>query len=472
MTKRFLRAAVAGGLVLALGFLLGGCPQPTDDDGDSGPSAAQEQADEFKAAQSAVLGKTAETVALSDEEAVEAALAAYEALSANVKALLTEEKAKLDGLKAKIAELKAATSAEELAAEAFRTSHNAVLEKTAETISLGDKAAVEAALAAYEASSAEVKVLLAAEKAKLDGLKAKIEELPVFATMAGLQSWLEGQNTNDADSPYAVAYTGDETPVQIYDALNTADRFVDLDLSVSSVTGFDTGTEPGRAKIISLTLPDSLTATPDSTDTGTAIFRGFTNLKTIRAANVATVGQTSFRGLTSLTTVILPKATEIKQYAFSGCTSLTTVSLPKATEINQYAFYNCTNLATVDIPNIQTIGRSVFSGNTSLEEINLSNAGTIGVMVFFGCKNLTTVILGNTPPALDTLVDTSHMFMSIAAAASPKTITFKVPNVSVYTAAGSPWSDKIGANKNVGYYWDSLGAGKDYLTVALEPITP
>jgi hypothetical protein len=60
--------------------------------------------------------------------------------------------------------------------------------------------------------------------------------------------------------------------------------------------------------------------------------------------------------------------------------------------------------------------------------------------------------------------------MSIAT--SSRTITFTVPDVSVYTAAGSPWSDKIGANKNVGYFWDILPATQNNLTVALEPITP
>jgi formylglycine-generating enzyme required for sulfatase activity len=38
MTKRFLRTAISGGLVLILGLFLGGCPQPTDDDSSGGPA--------------------------------------------------------------------------------------------------------------------------------------------------------------------------------------------------------------------------------------------------------------------------------------------------------------------------------------------------------------------------------------------------------------------------------------------------
>jgi formylglycine-generating enzyme required for sulfatase activity len=40
MTKRFLKAAIAGGLVLTLGLFLGGCPQPTDDDDSGGEAGA------------------------------------------------------------------------------------------------------------------------------------------------------------------------------------------------------------------------------------------------------------------------------------------------------------------------------------------------------------------------------------------------------------------------------------------------
>jgi hypothetical protein len=507
------RAAVVGGLVLILA--LGACENPTSGGGNN---AAQEAADTFKSGQSGILDKTTDTVTLNDEAAVNAALTAYEALSAGSKELLTAEKAKLDGLKARIEELKAAAGPAELAA-AFKTGHSGVLNKTAETVGLGDEEAVEAALTAYAALNAGTKELLTAEKTKLDALKAKIGELKatanaaaafradhavvlgtavdtvslgdetavnaaltahealssgvkdllttekttldtlkakidalkltMFTTVAALQTWLETQTANDADHPYDVAYTGNETPVQIYNALDAGGKFIALDLSAASVTGFATGTEAGRAKIVSLILPDSLTAIPDSANTSTAIFRSFTNLKTVRAANVETIGQTNFRGLTSLTTVILPKATEIKQYAFYGCTGLTTVEVPK----------------------VQTIGRSVFS-SAGFTTISLPAVTFIGVMVFAGNASLTTVVLGNTPPTLDTLMEVNAMFASAATAGSPKTITFKVPDVSVYTAAGSPWSDKIGANKNVVYYWDNLGFGKDYLTVALEPITP
>jgi hypothetical protein len=60
------------------------------------------------------------------------------------------------------------------AANTFKSTHSAVLLKTADTIAIADEAAVDAALSAYAASSADVKTLLSAEKTLLDSLKAGI----------------------------------------------------------------------------------------------------------------------------------------------------------------------------------------------------------------------------------------------------------------------------------------------------------
>jgi hypothetical protein len=63
------------------------------------------------------------------------------------------------------------------AAAAFKTAHAGALGKTTATVTAGDAAIVNAALAAYEALSADAKTLLADEKALLDSLKARIDEL-------------------------------------------------------------------------------------------------------------------------------------------------------------------------------------------------------------------------------------------------------------------------------------------------------
>jgi hypothetical protein len=122
----------------------------------------------FTTIHAAILGKTAATVAVSDETPVDTALAAYNALTADAQALLDTEKTLLDSLKARISGLRA---------EAFRTAHAAILDKTEAGVETGDEPAVDAALAAYNALGANAKLLLADEKRLLDSLKAKIEQL-------------------------------------------------------------------------------------------------------------------------------------------------------------------------------------------------------------------------------------------------------------------------------------------------------
>jgi hypothetical protein len=125
----------------------------------------------FRSDHSAVLAQTVGSIAIGDEAAVDAALAAYNDFSPAVQALLTDEKTLLDGLKTKIDELKVA--------EAFRSDHSAVLAQTVGNIAIGDEAAMDAALAAYNSLSPEVQALLTDEKTLLDDLKTKIEELKV-----------------------------------------------------------------------------------------------------------------------------------------------------------------------------------------------------------------------------------------------------------------------------------------------------
>jgi hypothetical protein len=284
-----------------------------------------------------------------------------------------------------------------------------------------------------------------------------------------MQTWLESQAGNTVTNPYAVAYTGNETPEDIYAALTAADRFVELDLSASSTSGFAAGTEPGRAKIVALVLPNSLTVIPDSgTGNTTKIFRGFANLKTIQSRRLIALGERTFSGriAPNLTTVILPRVEIVNSYAFDGCANLTTVNLPKATIIGGQVFSDCTSLQEINLPHATNIGGHAFWSCANIRTVNLPMVNSIGGFAFMGCTSLATVILGSTPPS--TIGD--KLFNDTAADA--RTITFKVPDLTVYYAAGSPWTDRIGLNSAVGYYWDGVGRTKDNLTVALESINP
>jgi len=178
----------------------------------AGGNSNQELADEFTTEHEDILAKTVDNVALSDEAAVDAALADYEELSAEVKALLTAEKAKLDSLKEKIDELKADATPEELA-EGFTEGYEDILAKTVDNITIEDETEVDRALAAYEDLSSEVKGKLTAEKTKLDNLKSKIQTLKETAALQA--------QANDFKTTHATALaktvgnitTGDENAV-------------------------------------------------------------------------------------------------------------------------------------------------------------------------------------------------------------------------------------------------------------------
>jgi hypothetical protein len=365
------------------------------------------------------------------------------------------------------------------------------------------------------------------EKGKLDSLKAKINTLK--NSVAALRVYLEGKPDNSVYTPYPVTYTGQETPAAIYNALAAAGKYVSLDLSGSAVTGFEQDMEAGRALVIHLVLPDTLEALED-TVAAAPVFGGFPNLKSVSASGLQRVGSYAFYNCASIETVTLNAATDIGQYAFSGCGlatanlpkaesigtyafqncgSLATINLPEAVTIVNYAFYDCSSLTTVNMPKVESLGIQVFRfctslttvnlpevtsigryafqgcstlatvnlseaavtiddvafhGCTSLAAISLPKAAALGNELFYGCTSLTTVTLGETPPTVGTTI-----FAAIATEA--KTITVKVPAVSVYTAAGTPWTDKVNmANSATSYFWDNSATSKDKLTVNLAAI--
>jgi hypothetical protein len=313
--------------------------------------------------------------------------------------------------------------------------------------------------------------------------------------------------------------------ITLYNALAAARRYVDLDLSDTSVGGITAGNEEGRAFIVSLVLPDSLAEIPDGTNTA-RIFQGFSNLKTLSAAGVARVGEYTFTALTSLVSVNLPRATDIGNYAFRDCVNLATASLPKAETIGSSAFRNCSSLDAsfpeaktigdyafqdtlgASAPNaetigayafagrskriimmslsaVSTIGNFAFQGNTierivlpnvvsigsyafedcaTLTTIRIPKAETVGSNAFRGCTALASITLGAMPPAIQT---TARIFTGIATNPG-KTITITAPQLTLYTAPTAPLRDKVNqANSDAGYFWDNNTDTRDNLTVNL-----
>jgi hypothetical protein len=136
-------------------------------------------------------------------------------------------------------------------------------------------------------------------------------------------------------------------------AIESADKFVELDLSGCTMTGteFDPGTaNTGESYITGLVLPDEAISIKGS-PIGISTFRYFTNLAEVSGDNVSNVGAS----------------------AFSGCASLTSISLPEATTIGNFAFFMCTSLASADLSEATTIGESAFGGCTALTDLTLGS---------------------------------------------------------------------------------------------------
>jgi hypothetical protein len=245
-------------------------------------------------------------------------------------------------------------------------------------------------------------------------------------SVAALATLLSKAPQNDVDTPIPIKMLSppSETWAAILSTIGTAGKYVDLDLSVCTMTAnaqgimeFDPGTaNTGEKYITGLVLPVTAKAIKGG-DYYTSVFQYFTNLKTMRASGVETVGENAFGDCTSLETVDLPQAASIGRYAFRNCTSLASVDLLQAASIGNYAFSNCTSLASVYLPQAVSIGDwGTFSGCTSLEtvdlplvvgllspaafedctslkEVNLPLVEIIGTLAFEGCTSLKTVYL-------------------------------------------------------------------------------
>jgi uncharacterized repeat protein (TIGR02543 family) len=159
-------------------------------------------------------------------------------------------------------------------------------------------------------------------------------------------------------------------------AIATAGKYVDLDLSGSTMDGteFDpgAGSTGGKQHIVSLTFPGTAQSIKGYGTFMDSAFQNFSALKAVSGENITAIGKFAFYNCTALETVSLPTAMDIGEAAFFGCNALETVSLPNATVIGDHAFDSCNALETVSLPNATDIGNSAFAS----------------------CNALTTVVLG------------------------------------------------------------------------------
>jgi predicted small secreted protein len=221
----------------------------------------------------------------------------------------------------------------------------------------------------------------------------------IFTSWEALVAWLTAQPGNTKNNPYSAKVNVSSIPDKIGAVLNNANKYVNLDLSGSTITSipgfafYDTDTERGCARLTSITIPNSVTRIEPFA------FQ-YCGLTSVTIPNsVTSIGGYAFSYCTSLASVIIGNGvSSIGWYAFAGCTNLASVTIPNSViSIGDYAFAECSGLASVTIPNsVISIGDYAFYSCTSLTGVTIPNSVTsIGGYAFAECSSLASVTIPN-----------------------------------------------------------------------------
>ncbi len=110
--------------------------------------------------------------------------------------------------------------------------------------------------------------------------------------------------------------------------------------------------------------------------------------------NVTEIGENAFNGCSVLKSVKGANLKTIGGSAFYACIELTTLDLPALEEIGEMAFHLCESLTKVTLEKVKTVYAGAFSDCYELSEISLPAAEKLYEGVFFDCYALKLVTLG------------------------------------------------------------------------------
>ena len=130
---------------------------------------------------------------------------------------------------------------------------------------------------------------------------------------------------------------------------------------------------------------------PDVTEIGAQAFLDCSNLTSITAPKVQSIGDWGLQG-TAITSIDMPLLKEARYSAFCR-TALTEVSLPSLETAGVIVFGHCKQLRTVDLPKLQNLSQQLFTRCTSLVSVNAPAATSMGNNVFKGCSELVSITL-------------------------------------------------------------------------------
>ena len=154
------------------------------------------------------------------------------------------------------------------------------------------------------------------------------------------------------------------------------------------------------SKIVSITIPDSVTSIGDS-----AFNRCFSLTSVTIPDSVTSIEGNAFSYCSGLTSVTIPDSvTSIGRYAFYS-SSLTSITIPNSvTSVNNYTFSCCSGLTSVTIPDsVTSIELCAFERCSSLTSITIPNSVTsIGNAAFENCSSLNEITcLATTAPSIN-----------------------------------------------------------------------
>ena len=170
--------------------------------------------------------------------------------------------------------------------------------------------------------------------------------------------------------------------------------------SLDSITIPEKVTEIGAsafencAVLNGIKIPEAVVAIADAT------FKGCTALVSITIPDsITAIGASAFENCTSLVGIEIPEViTTIADATFKGCTALDNITIPESvTAIGASAFENCTALAGIDIHDkITSIGASAFAGCTAFTSIEIPESVTIlGAKAFANCTGVVSLVVGD-----------------------------------------------------------------------------
>lgn len=174
-------------------------------------------------------------------------------------------------------------------------------------------------------------------------------------------------------------YLGEETVITLPSELDGRPVTV-----IGALTFFE------RAKVTSVTIPDSVTAIEES-----AFYYADALTSIVIPDSVTSIGTRAFAWCNELSSVRLGAGiTAIPDYCFNHCASLESVNInANITKIGVRAFSYCDSLAELTLPyGVESVGERAISYCGSLEYVTFAGVSTeLGDALFEGSDNVTVI---------------------------------------------------------------------------------